>query len=153
MRIVVAIALAFALLAPWGGGSVRALEGAALAVIVPVASSVTRLSSHEVEALFTRAQTRWSDGTPVVPFNLPTGHRMRIQFDKAVLRLTEDAVGRYWVDRRIRGLGMPPRQVPDERLMLQVIERLPGSIGYVPVDRVSSRVRVVARVVGGKVEP
>ena len=104
-----------------------------------------------MEALFTRTQTRWDDGTAVVPLNAPTGTPARDHFDRTVLRLSTDQVGRFWLDRRIRGLGLPPRQVPDSMLVLKVVENLRGSIAYVRPELVSARVKVVAKIRQGRV--
>lgn len=131
--------------------STRALNEEALDVIVHAGSPVQHMSGYEVEAVFTRTQTRWSDGTPVYPFSFPTGTETRALFDRVALRLSPEEVGRFWLDRRIRGLGSPPRQVPTAQLMVQIIANLPGSIGYVPSGRRNLGVKVVARIVHGKV--
>ena len=123
-----------------------------LLVIVHAQSPVDHVSGYEVEALFTRGQTRWDDGTAVYPFSLPAGSLPREQFDRAVLHLSPDQVGRFWLDRRIRGMGMPPKQVPTATMMMQIVANLPGAIGYMPlVHGKLSGVKVVARVVQGKV--
>ena len=129
----------------------RAADSSDLDVIVHPATGVSRLTSVELEALFTRTQTRWHDDTAVVPLNAPTGTPSRDLFDRVVLRLNADQVGRFWLDRRIRGLGLPPRQVPDAMLVLKVVENLRGSIGYVRPELVSPRVKVVAKIRQGRV--
>jgi ABC-type phosphate transport system substrate-binding protein len=123
----------------------------ALLVIVHPKSPVDRVSSYEIEALFTRAQTRWSDGSTVYPFSFVAGSAARDTFDRVVLRLSLDQVGRFWVDRRIRGLGMPPKQVPSAALMAQIVSNLPGAIGYLPSSRARAGLKVVARIAQGKV--
>ena len=130
-----------------------AAEDETLDVIVHSTSPVVRLAAAEVEALFTRTQTRWSDGSPVVPLSFPTGTPIRDRFDRAVLRVDANEVGRFWLDRRIRGLGAPPKQVLNATLMLKVVQNLPGSIGYVPLLRNRAGVKVVARIVQGRVTP
>ena len=139
------------LLANLASDSARAAEDDVLDVIVHPSSPAMRLNGAEVEALFTRTQTRWSDGTPVVPLSFPTGTAIRDRFDQTVLRLDADDVGRFWLDRRIRGLGAPPKQVLNASLMLKVVANLPGAIGYVPLLRNRSGVKVVARIAQGKV--
>jgi hypothetical protein len=124
-----------------------------LDVFVHRSSAVTQLSAYELEALFTRMQTRWGDGTPVIPLSFPAGAEPRVLFDRVVLRLAPDEVGRFWLDRRIRGLGLPPRQVPNATLMQQVVANLPGSIGYAPSQPGRTNVKVVARIQQGKVVP
>lgn len=123
-----------------------------LDVIAHPSAPKETLSPHELEALFTRTQTRWDDGTAAVPLNAPIGSDARAIFDRAVLRLGPDQVGRFWLDRRIRGMGLPPRQVSDPLLTVKVVQNLPGAIAYVRSDLVNERVRVVARIRNGRVE-
>jgi hypothetical protein len=122
-----------------------------LDVFVHRSSTVTQLSIHELEALFTRTQTRWGDGSPVIPLSFAAGADARVLFDRVVLRLGPDEVGRFWLDRRIRGLGLPPRQVPNAALMQQVVANLVGAIGYAPSQPGRTGVKVVARIQQGKV--
>ncbi len=131
----------------------QALPDESLYVIVHAKARVNHVSGYELEALFTRAQTRWGDGTTVYPFSFPAGSGPRDMFDRTVLRLTPDQVGRFWLDRRIRGMGLPPKQVPSATMMVQIIANLPGSIGYVPATRNRTGVKVIARIVSGKVLP
>lgn len=139
---------AFANAAPPSPAAVLSLD-----VFVHRSSTVTQLSAHELEALFTRTQTRWADGSPVIPLSFAAGADARVSFDRVVLRLGPDEVGRFWLDRRIRGLGLPPRQVPSATLMQQVVANLPGAIGYAPSLPARTGVKVVARIQQGKVVP
>jgi hypothetical protein len=120
-------------------------------VLVHPSSRVVSLSGLMLEAIYTRSTTRWDDGSTIVPFNLGSTDPVRHSFDRAVLQLSPELVGRFWLDQRIRGLGAPPKQVPDIALMVRVIERLAGSIGYAPASRTGSTAKVVARLVNGKV--
>lgn len=140
---------AFALLTP--KSVARADNPEEIHVIVHPALRVAKLSDQELEAIYTRSTTRWEDGTSIIPFNLADNNPVRHRFDRAVLRLSSQQVGRFWLDQRIRGLGAPPRQVPDATLLVKVIERLPGSIGYVPASRGGTTAKVIARIVNGTV--
>lgn len=123
-----------------------------LLVIVHAQSPVRQISAYEMEALYTRAQTRWDDGSAVYPFSFPANSPAREAFDRAVLRLNPEQVGRFWLDRRIRGLGMPPKQVPSATMMVQIVANLAGAVGYVPAVRGRlPGVKVVARIVQGRV--
>lgn len=138
----------------WGvgtGGPPRAHASTEeIHVLVHPSSRVASLSGLMLEAIYTRSTTRWDDGSTIVPFNLGSTDPVRHSFDRAVLQLSPQLVGRFWLDQRIRGLGAPPKQVPDIALMVRVIERLPGSIGYAPASRAGTTAKVVARIVNGK---
>jgi len=155
MRELVTTSIALALLLFGAAAApVHALPQIDLAVIVHPDTQVSHMSAVELETMFTRSQTRWSNGTPIVPINTPPGSDTRVAFDRAVLRLDPDAVGRFWIDRRIRGLGLPPRHVAESGTILRVVEKLNGAIGYTPEELVKgAKVKVVARIRQGKVLP
>lgn len=140
-----------AALAAGGASLSRAAAELTLDVFVHSDCAAQRLNDYELEALFTRTQTRWADGKPVIPLSLTAGSEARVLFDHVVLRLGPDEVGRFWLDRRIRGLGLPPKQVPSTSLMQQVVANLPGSIGYAPSLPGRTGVRIVARIQQGRV--
>jgi hypothetical protein len=141
------------LFATLGASNLQAVYDGPLDVIVHGASKVEALSAYELESLFTRTQTRWSDGSTVIPLSFPMSSEPRVLFDRIALRLDPDEVGRFWLDRRIRGMGTPPKQVPTAALMLQVVANLRGAIGYLPASRNHTGVRVVAHIAQGKVVP
>jgi hypothetical protein len=80
-------------------------------------------------------------GRRVVPFNYAVGDPLREAFDRLLLNMGPDQVGRYWVDRRIRGQGMPPKTVPSRQLMRAVVGRIPGVLGYLTPDYLDSSVQ------------
>lgn len=125
-----------------------------LAVVVHPAVGVRALSTAELEAIFTSTMQRWPDGKSIIPFAYAPEDPVRRLFDRVVLRMGPEEVGRFWVDQRIRGGAAPPRRAPSPRLAARVVARLPGSIAYVPVADVGAEnVRIVARVRGGVVVP
>lgn len=110
-----------------------------------------QVSAADLEAIFTSRMQYWPSGQRIAPFNLPAGSRAREFFDRALLRMSPDQAARFWIDQRIRGGERPPRQIPSDDVMLRVIARLPGSVGYVQARAVPSGVRVLARVRNGAV--
>ena len=143
-----------ALLALVASAPVRASSQLELTVFVHAHAAAKQMSAVEMETMFTRTQTRWDDGTPIVPINAPPGSELRVEFDRVVLRLNPDQVGRFWIDRRVRGLGMPPRHMSEPATIVRVVEKLNGAIAYAPDSFVrGARVKIVARIRQGKVLP
>ena len=126
-------------------------DSAELLVIVGSGAGVERLSEEQLAAIFTRTTRHWPNDRAIVAFNLPAKTPLRVDFDRAVLHMSPEQVGRFWIDRRIRGGETPPREVPEPALVARLIAKLPGSIGYVPQSVKLDNVRVVARVRQGKV--
>jgi hypothetical protein len=121
--------------------SVRALA-IRLVVIVAKGSPVTDLSKSELKRLFLSESVMVS-GTKLVPFNYNPGTPERTAFDRAVLGLTAEQVGRLWIDRRVRGQLPAPRSLPSAAYMNKVVEVFPNAIGYVPENQLSGSVRPV----------
>ena len=67
-----------------------------------------------------------------------------------VLDLEPDEMARYWIDARIRHGEEAPRTVASS-LLVRVVARLGGSIGYVPAGEALSGVKIVARIERGRV--
>jgi hypothetical protein len=114
---------------------------------VPVQS----LNDAELEAIFLTLRRYWDGSRVIIPFNLTPRSELRIEFDQAVLRMGPDEVGRYWLDRRVRGGAPPPRQAPDPGTLVRLVARLEGAIGYVPLGVPLGDVRVLLKVHNGKV--
>lgn len=137
-----------------GGPSARA-DGpdVPLAVIVHADTVNRPLTAAELASIFLATMQTWPNGTTVIPFNYPAERPLRVLFDDAVLHMSASEVGKYWVDQRVRGAGRPPRVASDPSLIVRLVAKLPGAIGYVPANLVDTTVRVVARVANGKVLP
>ena len=123
-----------------------------LVVIVSERVPVTRLDAQTLSSIY-RGNTRtWPDGAPILPLNLTAGSPARTEFDRVVLLMTPDEIAKYWIDRRVRGEGSPPRQLPNPDLVVRLVQAMAGSVAYVPEsNKLTDKVRVVARIREGRV--
>jgi hypothetical protein len=85
----------------------------------------------------------------LVPLNHPVRTHERELFDRKVLGLEPGDVGRFWINRRIRDEGVPPRTVPSPQLAPRVVASYPGAIAYVSSSllakmAVSTQVRILS---------
>ena len=140
-------ALALGLGATGPAASEEPLE---VVIIAHPKTPASKLSRTDLEDIFSTSRRFWSNGQRARPFNLPPKHQVRVAFDRAVLQRSPVEVGRFWIDRRVRGGNPPPKHIPNTKVMLKVIARLPGSIGYVPARLVDDSVQVVGRIRGGR---
>jgi ABC-type phosphate transport system substrate-binding protein len=101
-------------------------------------------TTTDLAAIFTTRKVSWGRGVRVVPFNFPAKHDVRVEFDKEILNMSPDDVARYWIDRRIRGGNAPPKQVPNGQLIVRLVQKLEGGVGYVPKSLVRPGVRIVS---------
>jgi ABC-type phosphate transport system substrate-binding protein len=135
--------------ASWPQDSAAVAEGA-IVVIVNKANPVTTLAANELRPIFQTRKNNWSNGDDVVPLNLPEDNQLRREFDQAVLGLDAERVARYWKDRKIRGGARPPKHLPNTAAVLAAVAANSGAIGYVHASEANKSVKVVARIVGGK---
>lgn len=131
-----------ALMALWAPRSAAA-EGQKLVVVVAKGSAVKSLSKSELKRIFLGATITSNDVT-LVPFNSAPGSSPRVTFDQAILGMSAAEVGRYWVDRKVRGQSGAPRSLPSMAHVLKVVAKFPGAISYVPADQLNAGLQAVA---------
>ncbi len=121
----------------------RALSGPKhLVIVVASGSPITNISHSDLRRAFTMDPIALG-GRKVFPFNYGPGARERVVFDASVLGMSPDEVGRFWVDRKVRGELSAPRSLPSTAHMLKVVAKFPGAIGYVPEDELTNEVQPV----------
>jgi hypothetical protein len=121
----------------------RAASAAPLVVIMASSVGISDIPSSTLLRIFQGEHEEYQGGKSFVPFNSPAGSEGRTLFDRRVLGLTPDDVGRFWIDRRIRGEAQPPRTLPSVDLAVRVTATLPGAITYLRANLVGSGVRVL----------
>jgi hypothetical protein len=105
-------------------------EGVPLRLVIAKSSSVRDISIGDLRQLFLRKRASLENEI-AIPFNHPPGTPDRVGFDRVVLGMGPDDVARYWVDRRVRSGESPPRIVDSVTLLVAVIAKLRGAVGYV----------------------
>jgi hypothetical protein len=123
-------------------GRVAHADGKKLVVVVAKGSSVTNISRADLKRCFLGDAVS-GGGKTLVPFNAATGTPDRVGFDKGVLGMTPDEVGRFWVDRKVRGQSGAPRSLPSAAHMAKVAAKFPGAIGYLSEDQLTSDIQPV----------
>ena len=124
--------------------------GEVIAVVINEKNPATVLGASDLRPIFQTTKTRWQSDIEAVPVNLPNEDALRVEFDRVVLGLDPDRVARYWQDRRIRGGARPPTRVTSPGAVLRAVAAHPGAVGYVRASDVTSNVKVVAKISGGK---
>lgn len=117
-----------------------------LVVVVAEGSPISNLSQSDLKRIFTGVAVV-AEGKKFVPFNFQPGTRERTAFDSFALGMSAAEVGRFWVDRRVRGQGEPPRALPSSMHMAKVVARFPGAIGYLAADQLGPGLKAIK--VGG----
>lgn len=124
-------------------GRTASADGKKLVVVVAKGSPVTNVSRSDLKRAFTGESVSVA-GKTLVPFNANPNTPERTGFDKAVLGMSPDEVGRYWVDRKVRGQSAAPRSLPSAAHIAKVAAKFPGAISYLPADQLTSDIQAVA---------
>jgi len=133
--------IAFAVVSLLVLARIASADGKRLVVVVARTSVVTNMSRLDLRRTFL--------GEPIVigdvrlaPFNAEPNSDERAGFDLSVFAMTPDQIGRFWVDRKVRGQGAAPRSLPAIHLA-KVIAKFPGAIGYLRFDQLTADVKPV----------
>jgi hypothetical protein len=116
---------------------------AGLVLVVAKSSAVSNVTKAELNRLFSGDPIKL-EGEAVVPFALAPSLAERRAFDRVVLGMGPDEVNKYWIDRRIRGQGNPPKSAPSPEVMAKVVASFPGAIGYLPAASLTPALKAVA---------
>ncbi len=122
---------------------VQAGNDVALAIIVAPGSSLTNISIDDLRRVFKSERRTDPDGNRLIALNHPPKTVDRAGFDQVVLDMDPEGVGRFWIDRKIRGGSGPPRTVESLATLRRVVEKLPGAIGYIRPAQLSREVRAI----------
>lgn len=144
--------LAMLLLSTTVGIWAKSSEGGepTIVVIVNKANPAASLGASELRPIFQTTKTSWGSGGEATPLNLPSENKLRQEFDQAVLGLDPERAARYWKDRKIRGGARAPKQLPTPGAVVALVAATPGAVGYVNATDAGPSVKVVAKIVKGK---
>ena len=132
-------------------GSAPAQSPVSLAVVVHAGVPAVSLGAVELASIYTRATRAWKDGTTVRALNLPPGSPERVEFDRVVLDMSPERSAQFWIDKQIRGEEAAPKAIAQADIVARLVPTLSGAIGYLPEAKVDPKIRVIARIRGGKV--
>jgi hypothetical protein len=127
----------------WSDHNPVQAAGKPLVVIVSVATPIRDITTALLRRAFLGEAAEYAAGKRLIPINNPLSTPARVSFDRKVLSLEPQEVGRFWIDRRIRDQSGPPKTVPSADLALRVVMSLPGAISYIYPDQVNDKVRAL----------
>ena len=114
-----------------GGGVARPPDLPVCVVAhVPAGVDPGSVDLEWVRRIFLVRQRFWPDGSAAHPVNLPPDAPEREAFSTVVLGRSIRDLAAYWNDRYFHGTRPPPTVASVEALRI-LLERTPGSVGYV----------------------
>ncbi|CAM3397058.1 phosphate ABC transporter substrate-binding protein [Halomonas lysinitropha] len=132
----------------WGALLFCLMIGSAWAevvVVVSVQNPVETLSRAELSDIYLGRLNRLPNGASVVPIDQREGTSTRGEFYKKYLGITPAQVKAHWSRLIFTGRGQPPRSVPGDDAVADVVAEAPNAIGYLDPGPglVDDRLRVV----------
>ncbi|XQW83850.1 hypothetical protein ACOYR1_11940 [Thalassotalea piscium] len=95
-------------------------------VVANTSDKSIELSRQQVRNLFMGS---------VIPYKLkaialPPNNQTRVLFNTKVVGLTETRIQSYWAQMRFTGRKKPPKEVNNERSLLEYLKENKGTVGY-----------------------
>ena len=110
-------------------------------VIVHPSTSIKTLSTEKIRKIFLK-KYHFIDNMKAIPVNLLSNHKLRLLFEKQIIKVKREQLNQYWVQQHFLGVSPPVTQASDQSIKL-FIQNLPGAIGYIPKSLVDAKVKVV----------
>jgi len=128
------------------GFALSLAAGSARADVVAVVSStsaVTTLSKDQVTDIFLGKVSRFPDGTQAIPIDQTAGSPARDEFYATYAGKSPAQVKSHWARIIFTGRGQPPKAVPTNVEVRQIVAANPQAIGYIERSAVDSTVKVL----------
>lgn len=109
-----------------------------ISIIVNSANPVQKATVAELKALFLKEKTLWTNGEAVIPFDLDTSISARNTFLQKVVQLSPAEHDDYWIKKKHTDGYYPPQTITTERMMLRMVGKFKGGIGFVSSKALTS---------------
>ncbi len=106
-----------------------AMAGTAV-VIVNKANPVAQMNAAEVKSYFMKSRKVWRNGEKVRPVDQKAGAD-REAFLSQALKLTEEDLVRYWLEKQYVTAEAPPMQVDSDSAVIKFVGAFKGGIGVI----------------------
>ena len=111
--------------------------------VVSSTSTVTTLSKAQVTDIFLGKVSRFPNGRQAIPIDQADGSPARDEFYATYAGKSPAQVKSHWAKIIFTGRGQPPKAVPSNVEVRQLIAANPQAIGYIERSVVDSTVKVV----------
>ena len=113
-----------------------------VAVIANLSVPVDQIEKNELENFYTGDIRKWSDGEPVVVFDLKPKGEVKDTFYNFLGKSTS-RMKSIWMKNMLSGEGEPPESLKSEEELLKKVAATPGAIGFISQAKVTDEVKVL----------
>ena len=100
-------------------------------VIVNTANSTSRLTKDQLERVYLKKTTTWTNGSSVAVVDQAARSKVREQFSMSVLGRDVATMKNYWQQSLFSGRGVPPIEQASDAQVIAFVQANPSAIGYV----------------------
>jgi ABC-type phosphate transport system substrate-binding protein len=113
-----------------------------IAVIAHKSVPIDKIEKSELIDFYTGDKSFWSDGNPVIIFDLKLKGNTRNTFF-SFLEMSPTRIKSIWMKRMLSGDADPPEFLDSEDIMIKKVASTPGSIGFIGQSKVKDDVKVI----------
>ena len=109
-----------------------------IAAVVSAKVQVSNVTAGQLADIYLGRTSRFPDGTPAIPCDLPEGSPQREAFYTKVVGKTSAQMRAHWSKIIFTGRGQPPREVRSSEEAKRLVVENPGVVCYIDralVDR------------------
>jgi ABC-type phosphate transport system substrate-binding protein len=127
-----------------GSLAALAVHAEGLVVIANTQVPVNSISVEELTLVYLIQRNSWSNGVVIVPVNREASSAERGFFSEQLFNRTPSDMSEYW--NRLRFTGkIPPLVQTSDQAVLGFVRSVPGAIGYVDAELVTTGVKVLLK--------
>lgn len=119
-----------------------------LAVVVHESIATEVKNTEQLINIYTLKSQIWDDNNRIRIADYKGENYLRMQFYDA-LNISTNDVKKIWLRAQLTGRSVPPKVVDSVQSMIDLIRRNPGTIGYLPFDRVPADFNILFEIQNG----
>lgn len=105
--------------------------GQDVTIIVNEQNPINEISQTQIQNLFLKKNRQWPNGQAVRFFDRRDDSAERKHFLSQYIRKTSRDIELYWIGQKLYSGNSAPIQVSTDSMMVSMVSRFPGAIGYV----------------------
>ena len=113
-----------------------------IAVVVNVNNN-SELSKSDIKKIYLAKKRTFSNSSPVVMVDQPSGSKIKQEFGKELLGKDQRRLKAYWSRLIFTGKATPPEEMETDEEIKAFVALNPGAIGYIDAASVDDSVKVV----------
>ncbi|MCR9132209.1 MAG: hypothetical protein NXI08_06535 [bacterium] len=119
-----------------------------MAVVVHESIATEVKNTEQLINIYTLKSQIWDDNNRIRIADYKGENYLRMQFYDA-LNISTNDVKKIWLRAQLTGRSVPPKVVDSVQSMIDLIRRNPGTVGYLPFDRVPADFNILFEIQNG----